>query len=418
MNLYGWDLLFATNLSVINEKFQQNNAYLSSSFNFESTDPFFKTKVNISGQFGKWSIAGKNSNSLINVTLPVNGLNISGMASDNITNASFTLVVGLDLNFISDKNNANKKNLQFNYSGDGSNSGSNDIRIVSMDAGSSGLTEAQKSFASQAIKICLEQNPDKLNYIFASVLLKNEQANWLSPDNISFDLVNVNNGPAYFCIFGSTGPKTGQAGQVDGSIFNGTDNMYLGISAPLFLERIIMPGIRKALSGSNPIFANPKIVMSSYVLPDTKVGAITYNPVILYMTMEVSGSQIVTKLSGICDLKANITMSFTYSSNSQISVNKSNRTISVINDPNPVFDHSLDIPWYEWLGIGIIGPIALGIAAIVTSVISNAIADSIKSYSNSNVLISTESISWSNIDFKTISNGALSDNFYITGISN
>ncbi|MFM2392257.1 MAG: Clostridium protein, partial [Bacteroidota bacterium] len=129
MNLYGWDLLFATKLTSINEKFQKNSAYLSSSFNFESTDSFFKTKVTISGKFGQWTLAGKNSNSLINVTIAVNGLSLSGLSADNISNANISVTLGLNLNFISDKSNANKKNLQFNYSGDGGGN-NNNISII------------------------------------------------------------------------------------------------------------------------------------------------------------------------------------------------------------------------------------------------------------------------------------------------
>ena len=417
MNLYGWDILFATNLDTINAKFKANSQLLASTFHFTSKDPFSGATVTVSGQFGKWSVAAKGSNLLVRVILPVTGLSISGLENNTMTNGSCNVTVELNLNFISDKSNADNQSLVFDYSDDGSSTGNKNISLISIDQMDPVMNDNQKSLVGQSIIACLQANPETLNYNFATVILKNENDDWLSPDYVAFDMPTLSNGKSYFCIFGNAGPNKGQAGQVDPQLFNATDNIYLGISGTLFLERVIMPGMYKSLQGAKIVFQDPKIVVTGFHLASCTIGLVTYYPVIQTMTLHIDGDKIISDINGTCDLYAGISMTFTRSSRDSINLDLSKRTVSILSDPKPVFTHNEDMGILQYLAPLVIGEIGTAIAGIIAEVIGSVIAGSVKDETSTHFLFSTQSLTWTNIDFSEIRYGGIADNFYLTGIA-
>ena len=417
MNLYGWDILFATDLTTVNSKFQANNQHLASAFHFTSDDPFSGEQVTVSGQFGKWCLLAIGSNSLIHVILPVTGMSITGQENNSMTNGTCNVTIELNLNFISEPSNPQKQNLSFDYADDGSSPGNKNIKVINIDQMDPALNENQKSLVSQSIISCLQANPETLNYNFATVLIKNEKNDWLSPDNIAFDMPTLSGGKSYFCIFGDSGSNVGQSGLVDPVMFNANDNIYLGISGPLFMQRVIMPGMSKSLSGAKVVFQNPKIVVSGYSLPSCKVGLVTYYPIIKTMSLHIAGDKIISDLSGTCDLYAGISMTFTRNSRDTIKLDLSKRTVSILPDPKPVFTHTEDMGILEYLEPLVIGAIGTAITDIIAEVIGSVIASSVKDETSAHFLFTTQSLTWTNIDFSEIHSGGIADNFYITGIA-
>lgn len=417
MNLYGWDLLYASRLATINEKFKNNNAALASSFSFTSTDPVFGVSTVVSGSFGTWSLSAQESNKLILLSLPVSKLSISGLPNNNVENASLTVVIQVNLTFVGGKTEE-QKNLIFDFNDDGHASSSTKVAVHSVLDSTGQLNETQKSYAGIAIVDCLLHNHDKLNYIFASLILDPSQSTWLTPENVAFDLVTTGAKDSYFCIFGTNGPKTGKQGQVDPQLFDAGDDMFLGIGASLFLKNVLLPGVKSAMKGATVKFTEPSITVSNYHLAGVKSGAITYYPIITHMTYEIDGDKLKTVTHGTCDLKADITMSFTSTSNNTINVDTTTRMISLVKDPNPVFKHNEDLGFWKWLPFIPVGAIATMIAAIVVTAIGNSIADSLKHGADvEGVKITSPNLDWSNINFGSISSGGISDNFFLRGKS-
>jgi hypothetical protein len=98
-------------------------------------------------------------------------------------------------------------------------------------------------------------------------------------------------------------------------------------------------------------------------------------------------------------------------------LNTTTRTISIVPDPSPSFSHNEDLGFWKYIVVLPIGAIATGIAAIIATVVGNAIANSVNQQSSAQFVFKTQSITWSNTDFSTIHSGGVSDNFFLTGIA-
>lgn len=411
MNLYGWDIVFATKLDVINQIFKDDLEAFASRFSFETEDPFFGSKINIAGNFESWHIAANDSNKLIHLNLEVGNICLTGLVGANLEGSNVNVILELNLSFITDSLNAYKQNLVFDYSGPVSTD-NNNITLISATIADNSLSQIQLNQIGNAVKICLLMNPDKLNYAFAETLIKNSEADWLSPDKVAFSLSKTGAGDTYFSLFGSIGSNLGQEGQVDSQLFNSTDNMFMGVSGGLFLDRILSPSLRAKLNPSSSSFANNVLTFGKIALPKVSVKCEgDFFPYLSSIRFSIVGNKLVIDALGACDINRAGIMNFTIKSINPISFNPSARSISVSTDINPTLNHDLHLD-KKLQAIMMLDPTL----NIELQGIAGSIAQTLTISNHIDVTLTTISMSWTNIDFQEINNGGVVDNFFLQGI--
>lgn len=448
MNIYGWDLLYASDLELINEKFKSNAKSLASSFNFETKDLSFGTSVSIIGNFGIWELASTGSNKIIQLSLPVNQIGIAGTGV-NIECNSSTVVLEIALDFIPDQVDKSKHNLQFDYTGqdDGNKSS---IKVKSVEDNDNKLGVAQLGLLGEAVKACLENSPEKFNYIFATISLNESSSNWLSPQNVSYSIARLNDGKNYFCVFGSHHSSTDLSSnttgsvmlnyfktyipsiykeftttdnkdlkyQVDPSLFIPDDSLFLMINANLFFKQFLVPIFKSKFKAGGFVLGASSLMLFSIPLPSTKKGAITYHPLISMLSISIKNNALAINLSGSCDLKASISMSFDYNSTHAIQIAKDGSSINILPDPNAHFSHKEDLGVWKYIAIIPVAGIAAAIAALITNSIASSLSSVISSQAQSSCKVSINNLKWAHTDFGKINDAGFADNFYLRGNEN
>jgi hypothetical protein len=423
MNLYGWDLLYAVSIEEVNNKLRSDPRFQSFPFNYNSKDPDFGISVNISGIFGPWNIASIGSNRHIELRLPVDSLTIieegtSVVVLPGILHA--TAILELNLAFVDNASGRNVKDLMFNYDDKGNDQASKGIKLLDFE--SPDLSQENKTLAGTAIVNCLKHHADKLNYVFMSVLLKNEYAQWLSPRHVSFDCVLLgDNRSAYFCIFGSgsESQRQGSTGEVDHSIFSKNDDMYLCISGRLFLQHVIRPAYERKLHTrlEPPYFESDRLEIIGAYLPIYNLcGYRCESARLSGGSIRISGTEIITRLEGDCLVYINnnsgVRLEFGHTSRNTITVNPNDRTVSIVPDPKPDFSYSAQ-------SIG--NDFAFGLEWLVKylkeNVYGTEFANALCMNPGIACAFSSDQLSWTNTDFATISTMVFGDNFLVSGKS-
>ncbi|HET7462933.1 MAG TPA: hypothetical protein VFJ82_16895, partial [Longimicrobium sp.] len=102
-------------------------------------------------------------------------------------------------------------------------------------------------------------------------------------------------------------------------------------------------------------------------------GLITYHPEVTSLSVTTNGDGLTMQVSGGCDLKGNISMTYSVTSRPALTFDPGTQTIGFTPDPSPESSHDADIPWYY----AFLGPLAEGITHLVVKLISDGIADSL-----------------------------------------
>ena len=421
MNLFGWDLVYAASVEVVNKKFTQLAKFKDQSFQCNLAPPYADEQVHVSGVFGAWSISANPSTKLIWLKLPLSNLNMESPSTVlNVAASTVTLTVELNLGFVSATGSSNLSQLGFAFADSkGPSSMGDSIKVVEFDDPGSKFNAFRGGVFKLAIITYLKEHASELNYVFASAFLHNGQADWLSPDNISFGIAKREDHKAYLCLFGGMGSNQGQPGQVDSLMFNSSDDIYLGFSSGLFMQRVVLPGFHQRLNGYQIFNNNGVLQGGSFKLPDVVVGLITYHPQVDSLQVSIAGTQLATTIQGSCDMYLGIRLSFTYSSFSPIALDKESRSIKLLAPTNEAFNHQVNMGDKGGPEAPMVSLIVKPIITVITNAIGDSIANVIsKTGPGAGLRFVPVQLQWSNVDFSRVNQAIIADNFFITGLSN
>ena len=421
MNLNGWDTGYATTIAQVNKDLGDPKSVPSS---FSTT----VTKTKVEGRFGPWSIVAGGAGQLLHLKIMIAAGTISGGSDPSADLAGVGVLLEIDLQLLP-SNLPSQQKLSFNFKIAGTKdtpSAPGVVKPLQVLDPAKKLKFMQQVVLSAAITQFLVEQAASISFVFAHINLvpPSPTTSWLTPVSSGYTYFQTGAGDGYLVVLSATdGRDISRIGrQVDPDLLSGTGNGFFAISEGLLLQHVIMPTLPTVYpntdasyfsfdSTNNVIKAAKPIQMN-----EMKVGLINYYPRITSLQIRVSGSNIVTSLTGDCDMHAGIGMTFSITSTSACSFDAGNGALSLAKDPNPQVSHDSQIPWWAYL-IGIGSWLVLAILAIVVKVIANGIADGLtaafKGMSFANA--GPQSVRWAGMKAFTIAGGELNGGFRLWG---
>ena len=424
MELYRWDTVFACSNSKINECLKTNMQDLIVTFDYEENG------IKITGTFDSWQIVKGGSDTLIHFQTPIKSGSLAAMGQ-TFDLAGVQPVIELQLDFIENTSAQGESNLKFNCSVVGAEVGdttSGAVTMVNPDI-SGKSTGLGASILHDNLPKCIIANREKLAYIFASIGNPSRQ-NWLTPKRFEYlytEPVSGNEGS--LVVLGSVTDRdiSGLEKNVDSSVLTGNYNYYFMMSSQLFLQNIVMPGLPQSYghgtNAGNFVMSGNSIKNNGNIGCDAqKYGLIYYYPVITDLNIGIQSGSLTTSANGNFDITglANANVTFSIGSNNPCIFHPDQKTISFDADPNPTQNYDKHIPWYDWAGAAIGGPIILGIVAGVMYAVTGAVASSVSSAVNAGGDISIANnapynVFWNGLTTFDVKEAGLSDAFYMKG---
>ena len=383
MDTLGWDIVSCLNLPCVNRQLSSKDSTIPQNFSAAGTD---FVQYSVVGVFGVWQFVpgGAAQTARLQVGI-VSGTYTfgSGSAAQVANLAGVGVVLDVSLALLPSQDLAGASELRFDLRAVGK-AGAEQVPGLVVPIGvvdpAKVLTAEMADSLPALIAGFLVANAAQVRHVFATVDPSAAAGTpWPAPVASIYVINAPNTGPAYLAILGvTTARDTSQLPRaVDGALFAGGHDACFAISAPMFLQHIIQPMLPGAYghgtsAGTFRFNAASGAIESLQRIPTdgVKKGAITYEPYIDAMSVTLSGGCLVTSVNGGCDLKLNISMSFSITSRTPAFYNGAEGTLGFLPDPDPEEHHSADIPWYHYF----LGPIPDVIIAIVVPIIASGIA--------------------------------------------
>ena len=186
MDTIGWDVVYATSITKINQQLKKSMSKLVTTFQFQYND------VSFTGEFDAWQIEPNGSNAKIRFNCPIKkgSLTITSKTGQkNVTDLSGIVPeMELQLTFIDSDSGANAKNLIFNCKVKGKKPGDSTpgaVTVVNSDVTGKINPENDPEtwgLLNNYLPDIFINNKEKLSYIFAQVNLALEgDESWLTP---------------------------------------------------------------------------------------------------------------------------------------------------------------------------------------------------------------------------------------------
>ncbi|MDX8362984.1 TULIP family P47-like protein [Cytobacillus sp. IB215316] len=446
MDTMGWDSLYVCSIDRINKQLKNNMNQVITDFSFVKKDPEHPDgDVEIHGVFNPWQIELNGSNSLLWFSTPIKSGSLK-IGSNNVYDISgINPIMEMQLHFINSALNVNSTELTFNVQIKGEKVGDSTVgAVTTVEPDSTNKINSQTSLNTWSmLKVYLPElfieNKEKLSYVFSNINFEtqNTKFNWLAPKQVNYVYKkpsHMNEG--YLSILGLTShdDPTQLKDDIDPTLLDNKNGIFMLISNKLFLKHIIMPELADSFgngaTSSNFIYqginrTNGKIKnKGSLSCGSIKKGLETYHPKITDLTISVSDNYLISKASGKFAITglANASVTFTITSKNKCEFNSSEMTINFIKDPKPKVKYSKHIPWYDWVVSSIGGPIVIGIVDLVMATVTNAVSKSVSKslalHGGTSFLgnLGVDFVTWtgSNNNF-VIKDAGLSQSFYIKG---
>lgn len=423
MDTGGWDVVFALSMDNVNAALAQATNGLPQQFSASGTDflPY-----DVEGTFGTWQIIPGGSGPLLWLQIDIAGGTAQVGSGSTLEQAPLTGVAiqcELALKLIPA---AGGQDLVFDVDALAPKDAPPAPGLVKplgvTGPGSANLPEEIKDSLADILCGWLVANPGLVAHVFASINPADSTEGWLAPAQSAYCYYAQQAGPAWLVILSVVAghSMSGLNAAVDPSLFRNAPAACVMIAGPLILQNVIQPLLPAAFghgasASSFTYDSGAGLIRNTGDLATDGVtkGAITYYPTITALAMGLAGSALTTSVSGNCDLKLNIEMTFSISTANASAFNAGDKSIAFQRDPNPQQHHDASIPWYDFF----LGPIPDLIMAIVIPVIADGIADSLSGEMESFSLARTppQSVSWSGLGGLTVSNAWLDGALVLEG---
>jgi hypothetical protein len=420
MDTYGWDTVFAVSLDSVNSSLARSFGAIPQNFSLSGTD---FVAYQLQGSFESWQIIPGGSGQVLWMQLNIaSGSYTLGTETGNLAGVAVQVEVSLQL---IPATTPQASNLVFNLKAVGQAGQPLQPGLVTplstvLDPNHA-LNPDMVSTLPSLMATFLVNNASLVTYVFASIQPANSgPETWLTPQGSDYLYAQTDSGAGYLAILSVTSSQdiSQLPRQIDPSILNSLQNAVFVISQDLFLRNVIMPVLPAAYGHGSTTqtftYSNGAISNTQSIgLDGVQKGAITYYPEITSLSITVSGGSLNTSISGGCDLKMNMSMTFKISCSCPAAFNSANRTLFFLPDPAPQESHDSNIPWYDYL----LGPIPDLIISLVVPAIASGIAGNLTSQLQNFALINSppQSVQWAGLGPMEVQSAGLSTSFYLLG---
>ena len=421
MDIQDWDTISIIDVASVNAQLKASLNKLIDSFNYQG-ESAFAGSYTISGDFGPWQVSG-GSDQLLNLDIPISkGTLAVGTRSTDIS--GMTVTVEVTLNLLPSPTNSRITELRFDFKVAGSKDSPSVPGLVRPIACTDPKKTGQSSYVMDAVAAVLVHNASEVSYVFAQIgLVDPKVPSWLTPVRSRYGYQQPRGGPSgYLAVFSVTTDRnvSGLSTQIGSDLVSSSYPLSFIISGPLFLAHVILPLLPAAFPGTNAsyfAFANNTISLTKpFNLKGVAPAGITYTPVAQSLTIAVNDNKLSNSMSGTVDLHMpNASMSFSVSTQNVLQYNPSTNSFTFLSDPSPVTKSEKNIPWYDYILIGLAGGIAIGIFAIVINVVADEVRDAINSGGAGGELNDAPAkvVAWSGMETITVRAAGLSAAFWL-----
>jgi hypothetical protein len=337
------------------------------------------------------------------------------------------LVVAVQLTLLPGQMSDNARDLKFDIRSLGEigmPSQPGTITPVSLQGTEGKLDAVQCALLMITLSGSILKNVAQLTYVFATInLVPPSENNWLTPVHCAYAYMSRDNAPGALAILSVTTDRniTGLPLQVDGRLLSPGYDASFGISKELFLKNVIQPALPAVFgNGTKPenFVYNPALgcIRNTQIIKmnGVKSGAITYYPEISYCQIGTSGSGLVSKYEGFCDLKAGISMKFWVDPRNEAIYKNDIKTLVFLADPNPNNRNEVHIPWY-WFFAGLI---VRAVMELIVRAIGNSIAEAVSKDAGKYITLIKNPpafVHWTGTDKLDVQKAAVNVGFYMQG---
>ena len=306
---YGWDTVNCLRLPLVNEVLAQSASYPT----HLRADINPAENWSIDTSFGPWQVASGGSGAILIMELPLTSATLAAGAN-SLAFTGGAARIALKLRFVPQPTPV----AHGGVSGDGEpdiddlvadakGRTSDDPAVVvhGIDYGNATPSEEQKALFVASLAQLLNANLGAFTHVFAAVNLnqKADEENfaWLKPTYTSYAYFQgLDDASSYFAVLNQTNGHSpdGLTNQVSASAIPDGMNSSILISAELFVQQMVFPGITRAFPNADAesfsISRNGKVIEADkrVRLAPVRVGAIDYTPYMNYFRLQVVGDEI------------------------------------------------------------------------------------------------------------------------------
>ncbi|MER6075950.1 TULIP family P47-like protein [Streptomyces sp. NPDC001817] len=384
MNIYGWDTVCALTIDTANAALKRSAAQLVTEFQY--TGNFFSTDFDLHATFSAWQIVPGGSGSLLRLSLPFadGALVPAGHAGIDLTGCTAVVDIALEL---LPAPGGDSTHLVFAVHGAqelGAPSLPGAVTPVHLDGPADLLARLgaiRQGLVLNGVAAALAAHADQISFVFASLNPVSAGADaWLAPVNSAFLYLETEGGQGWLTVLSTTdGRDTSQLQHTaDPELLTVGQPVALAISPDLFLKDLIAPGLPQVFGGdADPgcfgFDPNGHMITAAHAFSVQSVteGAISYTPRVTDLKIAVVGGTLAVSISGDCDLKVGISMTWWSTSQHNVRFDATTQKLVVDGDPNANSGHSASIPWYWEFISPIVGLITEAVVAVIVEGLSS-----------------------------------------------
>ena len=404
MDMGGWDVIYASNITQLNKVLAQSSQELLPTFSYTND----AMGIAFSGTFGAWSIRPGGTANRINLQVPINQGVLNGCGYSNFSLNGVQPLLNVALTLMQSQSFPDEEDVVFDFkeiTTDPSTAKDGDIYIANPDE--SGLLKKNdplgivSSILRDNLPKCFIANAEKISFIFASVLMEPDTQPWLKPKATSISYFESSDGKtqaiAIKTLTQAPWSSDGLPIAIDPSLLTAKNTLFYALSKAVFMQNLLLPSIPKSfgpdIKASSFAFNGPTqpnqqnnctITNTENIkLPSVENAGTHYHPIITHFKMEIRNNQIVSTASGKFDVTG-LKGAWVEFNNLQV-VNKlsfdpvSQKIIFItVSETEPSVEQH--IPWEYWFLLigGLIGVIVGLIIKVVVTVIEDAVEDALK----------------------------------------
>lgn len=408
-NTFGWDTVYVIDVNFVNAALQREKLP-ALEYTSDGTE--------MTGAMGSMQIVSGGSGKLLRMSFQVTQGSLVSKAVGNGSLDGVTLVADLELTLLP-SGIPTSKNLVPYIRQVSSQTGPGLLTPVNLLDPGKHLSPGQHALVFALLPQFLVSVAPQITFVLATVNFARPATNsWLAPVKADYAFMHKDDGSNYLGILAVTTERDVSNLQrtIDDQIVSGSNNAGLFIAESLFMENVIVPVLERAYpdAGKSNFYWTGREIKArrSFGAGSVKKGAITYHPRINSFDLTLVGGTLDTSLSGDCDLKAGIHMSYNASSSNSSRFDTKNKLVTFASDPHPRFHKDVHIPWYWIFG----GLVVEAIVQLVACLIGNAIADALQGEQGVKLARTPPaSIQWSHTTTIDVKSAGLNGLFYMQG---
>jgi hypothetical protein len=409
-NTFGWDTVYVIDVNLVNAALRSEKLP-ALRYGSDGTE--------MTGTMGSMQIVSGGSGKLLRMSFQITQGSLASKVVGNASLDGVALIADLELTLLPSRV-PTSQNLVPDIRSVSPQTGPGLLTPVNLLDPGKHLSPGQHALVFALLPQFLVSVAPQITLVLATVNFAKPATNsWLAPVKADYAFMHKNDGSNYLGILAVTTDRDVSKLQrtIDDQIVSGSNNAGLFISEALFMENVIIPVLVRAYpdAGSSNFYWTGREIKAhrSFGAGSVKKGAITYHPKINSFDLTLVGGALDTSLSGGCDLKAGISMSYSASSSNPSRFDTRTKLLTFAADPHPRFHKNVHIPWYWIFG----GLIVEAIVQLVARLIGNAIADALQGEQGVKLAqTSPTSIQWSHVTKIDVKDAGLNGLFYMQGM--